>query len=286
VALLSSEGGFDADLAQRIWAGERRPKGHLMAQSLAAHVGIASAPSLKGLRIVRLAIHPVVQRRGLGSLLLDRVFAHAREAGYDYLGTSFGVSEGLFEFWSRNRLAPVRLGLRTGTSSGDHSVLMIAPLSGQGAEMAQQAGRRFACQLPALLGDPLRTLDAGIGCRLLAVSGAADGLSLEPDDWSDLAAFAFARRGYETSLCAIEKLALKGVCDGELSRPERELLVWRVVQKRPWDACARLGGLSGRAALEARLRTTMARLFRQFADTPARRLIPAGDPSAEGPPTA
>ncbi|MEJ2462914.1 MAG: GNAT family N-acetyltransferase [Candidatus Thiodiazotropha sp.] len=286
VALLSSEGQFDADLAQQIWAGTRRPKGHLMAQSLAAHVGIASAPSQKGLRIVRLAIHPAVQRRGLGSLLLDRIFAYAQEAGYDYLGTSFGVSEALFDFWSRNRLAPVRLGLRTGTSSGDHSVLMIAPLSHPGAALAQQAGKRFARQLPALLEDPLRDLEAGISCRLLAVSGAGDALTLDQDDWSDLAGFAFAHRGYETSLSAIEKLGLKGVCDSELSRPERELLVWRVLQKRPWDACARLSGLSGRAALEERLRAIMARLFRQFADAPARTLIPWDDPSAERPHSA
>ncbi len=286
VALLSSEGQFDADLAQQIWAGTRRPKGHLMAQSLAAHVGIASAPSLKGLRIVRLAIHPAVQRRGLGSLLLERVFAYAREAGYDYLGTSFGVSEALFDFWSRNRLAPVRLGLRTGTSSGDHSVLMIAPLTRQGAAMAEQAGRRFARQLPTLLGDPLSDLEAGIGCRLLAGSGAGDALTLDQDDWSDLAGFAFAHRGYETSLPAIEKLGLKGVCDGELNRPERELLVWRVVQKRPWDACARLSGLSGRAALEQHLRAIMAHLFRRFADAPARALMPAGDQPTERPHSA
>ncbi len=281
VALLSSEGGFDADLAQQIWAGRRRPKGHLLAQSLAAHVGIASAPSLRGLRIVRIAIHPAAQRRGLGSLLLDRVFGFAQEAGYDYLGTSFGVSEALFDFWSRNRLAPVRLGLSSGTSSGDHSVLMIAPLSRQGASMAEQAGRRFARQLPALLGDPLSALDAGIGCRLLAVSKAGDELSLDRDDWSDLAGFAFARRGYETSLPAIEKLGLKGLCDSRLDRPDRELLLLRVVQKRPWAVCARLSGVSGRAAVEERLRAIMACLFRRFADEPASALIPDGDPPAK-----
>ncbi len=277
VALLSAEGGFDAETSQQIWAGHRRPKGHLLAQSLAAHVGIASAPTLKGLRIVRLAIHPAAQRRGLGSLLLGQIRDYALQQGYDYLGTSFGVSEGLFDFWQHNRLEPVRLGLRSSTSSGDHSVLMIAPLSHAGEAMAEQAIRRFARQLPALLGDPLRDLPASLACRLLSASAVSDQVPLNGDDWSDLAAFCFASRGYETSLPAIERLALRGLGESEPILTERELLVLRVIQKRSWSECARLHGLSGRAETETRLRAIMARLYRRFADTTAIRLIPGGD---------
>jgi tRNA(Met) cytidine acetyltransferase len=276
VALLSTEGGFDPQLAHEIWAGRRRPKGHLLAQSLAAHVGIASASCLRGLRVVRIAIHPAAQRRGLGSLLLNQIRSHARVLGIDYLGTSFGVSEALFGFWYRNGFKPVRLGLRSVTSSGDHSVLMITPLSHQGSAMAEQAVNRFACQLPAQLGDPLRDLPASLACRLLAASGAAERIALSADDWSDLAGFAFARRGYESSLAAIEKLALQGLGDGQLSLSERQLLVLRVLQRHGWGTCARLGGLSGRAETENRLRSVMALLYRRFADQSARRLIPQG----------
>jgi tRNA(Met) cytidine acetyltransferase len=276
VALLSSEGGFDPQLAHEIWAGRRRPQGHLLAQSLAAHVGIASASCLQGLRIVRIAIHPAVQRRGLGSLLLQQIRSHAQDLGIDYLGTSFGVSEALFGFWYRNGLKPVRLGLRSVTSSGDHSVLMITPLSRQGSAMAEQAVNRFACQLPAQLGDPLRDLPASLACRLLAASRVAEGIVLSSDDWSDLAGFAFAHRGYESSLPAIEKLALQGLGGDLLSLSERQLLVLRVLQRQSWGECARLSGLSGRAETENRLRSIMALLYRRFADESARRLIPQG----------
>jgi tRNA(Met) cytidine acetyltransferase len=266
VALLSSEGGFNPDLSHEIWAGRRRPRGHLLAQSLAAHVGIASAPTLQGLRIVRIAIHPAVQRRGLGSLLLEQIRCFARERNFDYIGTSFGASQELFDFWHRNGLQAVRLGLRSGTSSGDHSVLMIAPLNPEGEVLTQQAMSRFALQLPAQLGDPLRDLPASLACRLLSASKVAERVLLTTDDWSDLAGFAFARRGYESSLCTIEKLTLLGVGDGELSLSERELLVRRVLQKRTWGECARLGGLSGRGQTEGRLRAIMAKLYRRFAD--------------------
>lgn len=276
VALLSTEGGFDPQLAHEIWAGRRRPKGHLLAQSLAAHVGIASASCLQGLRIVRIAIHPAIQRRGLGSLLLKQIRSHARNLGMDYLGTSFGMSQALFGFWHRNGLKPVRLGLRSVTSSGDHSVLMITPLSGQGNAMAEQAVNRFAQQLPAQLGDPLRDLPASLACRLLAASGIGERIVLSSDDWSDLAGFAFARRGYESTLPAIERMALRGLGDGRLSLPERQLLVLRVLQRHSWGECASLSGLSGRAETEHRLRSIMALLYRRFADQSARRLIPEG----------
>ncbi len=271
VALLSREGEFEPELSREIWAGRRRPKGHLLAQSLAAHVGIPSAPGLKALRIMRIAIHPAARRRGLGSLLLSRIRDHARREGYDYFGTSFGVSENLFDFWHHNGLEPVRIGLRSGASSGDHSVLMLAPLSEAGKNLAVQASMRFARHLPALLEDPLRDLPAPLGARLLAASkfdGEADA-----DDWSDLAGFAFAQRGYECCLPAIERLALLGLSRAELHREERELLILRVVQKRPWNECARLTGLSGRKQMETRLREIMARLYDQFADDAARRLL-------------
>jgi tRNA(Met) cytidine acetyltransferase len=272
VALLCREGEFNPGMAREIWAGRRRPKGHLLAQSLAAHVGILSAPELKALRIQRIAIHPAARRRGLGSLLLKRIRDEARLAGYDYLGTSFGASETLFDFWHGNGFRPVRLGLRAGTRSGDRSLLMLAPLSDAGERLSAQAGERFAHQLPALLGDPLRDLPAALATRLLAATGSADGSAPEPDDWSDLAGFAFARRGYECCLPAIEKLALLGLGSAELSPSERELLVLRVVQKRPWRECARLSGLGGRKQTLTRLREILAGLYDRFADDAARDL--------------
>ncbi|RUA21910.1 GNAT family N-acetyltransferase [Billgrantia gudaonensis] len=43
VAVYADEGGFDAELAERVACGERRPRGHLLAQSLAAHAGSRAA---------------------------------------------------------------------------------------------------------------------------------------------------------------------------------------------------------------------------------------------------
>jgi tRNA(Met) cytidine acetyltransferase len=265
-ALLSAEGGFDVAVCREIWAGQRRPRGHLLAQSLGAHVGVLTAPSLKGVRIVRIAIHPAAQRRGLGTYLLKRTREWAMQQGYDYLGTSFGVSEELFGFWHLNGLQPVRLGLRTGSCSGDHSLLMIAPISHQGKEMAGQASKRFARQLPALLSDPLRHLSPSLAARLLSASDITAVSALSEDDWSDLSGFAFHRRGYDTSLPAIEQLTLMGLGSDDLNASDRELLIMRVVQKRAWSECAKHTGLSGRSEVECRLREIMEALWLRFAN--------------------
>ncbi len=272
-ALVSIEGGFDNQLAESIWAGDRRPRGHLMAQSLAAHVGLPAAPQLTGLRVVRIAVHQAAQRRRLGSNLLQAVRDHAARWGCDYLGTSFGLTDDLFRFWQRNDFSPVRLGLRSDASSGEHAVLMISPLTHAGEQMAALARSRFPLQLRALLGDPLRDLSAPMAADLLLASDLPEPTILTEDDWTDLAGFAYRHRGYETSLPAIERLALLGLGCEALPREERALLVMRVIQKRSWTACARFAGLSGRADTESRLRLIMADLFQRFGDDAALALL-------------
>jgi len=266
VALLALEGGFDETLAAQIWAGYRRPRGHLLAQSLAAHLGLRSAPALKGLRIMRIAIHPAVQRRGLGRRLLEEIRAFGLREGFDYLGTSFGANEALIEFWRVSGFSPVRLGLKSGASSGGHSVMLMQPLSTAGREMATLATQAFNRQLPALLGDPLRDLSPALAVGLFHTISHPPPIVIEPEAWYELAGFAFARRGYETALPAIRKLSLLGLFEGALAPAEAGLLVMRVLQGRPWTECARLSGLSGRRETEQRLREILARLVIRHGD--------------------
>ncbi|MCU7843149.1 MAG: GNAT family N-acetyltransferase [Candidatus Thiodiazotropha sp. (ex Monitilora ramsayi)] len=261
VALLAAEGGFDEYLANQIWAGHRRPRGHLLAQSLAAHVGVRTAPALKGLRIMRIAIHPAVQRRRLGSRLIDEIRQYAVNNEFDYIGTSFGASDILIDFWHQNRLLPVRLGLRSGASSGGHSIMMIEPLTSQGKQMAEEAKRRFAQQIPRLLGDSLCDISNQLAVKLLATMEQTHEIDISNQDWFDLAGYAFARRGYEASLPAIERLAMTGLNRATVTGKNAGLLVSRVLQKKSWQACSLVAGLNGRRETEQRLREIIAHLI-------------------------
>lgn len=67
---LVDEGGLSQQLSQAVWAGFRRPRGNLVAQSLAAHGSNPLAATLRGRRVSRIAVHPARQRKAQGSNLL------------------------------------------------------------------------------------------------------------------------------------------------------------------------------------------------------------------------
>jgi tRNA(Met) cytidine acetyltransferase len=280
-ALVATEGGFDPATAHAIWAGYRRPRGHLLAQALAAHVGLESGACLRGARIMRIAVHPALQRRGLGSRLVEEIRQHTRASGLDYLGTSFGATPELLGFWRGNRLQPLRIGLRRGASSGAQSVILLHPFTQAGEQLFHSARERFHRQLPRLLADPLNSLDAGLACALLAHPPPGLSPPLTAQDWLDLIGFAFAQRGYETSLPPIETLILRALANSTLEANQAELLAMKVLQNQSWQACSEKFNLTGRAEVEAELREIIGGLVMRYADVATREI--ALRIQAEGP---
>jgi tRNA(Met) cytidine acetyltransferase len=274
VALLAAEGGFSEEMAQQIWAGRRRPRGHLLAQSLTAHLGLPTAATLKGMRIMRIAVHPAVQGRGLGRLLVNLIRHEAENDGFDYLGASFGASPELIDFWRHCGLQAVRIGLRAGASSSQHSVMFLLPTSRQGRTLSSEARKRFSRQFPAQLGDALAPLSSRLAAALLAGIEHPPVTTLDHQDWLDLVAFAFAQRGYDLSLHAVEVIALAALAEGWVAKADARLLIQRVLQKQSWQTCATSLKLSGRTETVKRIRQVIARLVRHYASDEVLELIP------------
>lgn len=269
-ALLAEEGGFDAATTRNIWAGYRRPHGHLLAQSLAAHLGLQEGTGLRGGRVIRIAVHPALQRRGLGSRMVQELMDAGRTMGLDYVGTSFGATPELLRFWHRHRLLPVRIGLRRGASSGARSVLLLYPLTPEGVRIHHLARSRFQRQLPSLLRDPLRDMETDLAALLLSQALTAPNLSLKELDWQDLIGFAFAKRPYESSLPTLEELTLKALVDGLPGPQQSRLLIMRVLQLRTWSECATALRLPGRNGVVAELRRITGELVLHYADAAIR----------------
>lgn len=138
---LVAEGGLSPELSRAVWAGFRRPRGNLVAQSLAAHGGSPLAATLSGLRVSRIAVHPARQREGLGQKMIASIAADA--AGYDYLSVSFGYTPELWRFWQRCGFILVRLGTHREASSGCYTAMALFPLTAAGHQLAQR--RRSGC---------------------------------------------------------------------------------------------------------------------------------------------
>jgi tRNA(Met) cytidine acetyltransferase len=250
-ALLAKEGGFDTELAAGVWQGIRRPQGHLLPQTLAAKVGLQEAAQLKYNRIIRIAVHPVLQGRGLGSQLLGHLIEHSRQQGLDCIGSSFGATEELLRFWYRRGFWPVRLGMHREASSGAHSALLLRPLSDRGVGVYEQGRQYFMRQFPLQLGEQLKDLDAGVAVALMASARQA---GLSDQQYHELQIFAGAGRDYADCLHALHEFALSQCTGGQLSMAGRKLLMIKILQGRSWQDTARLTGLSGRKQVLGQLR--------------------------------
>lgn len=261
VALVGQEGGFDHTLAGAIAAGQRRPRGHLVAQSLAVHAGLVQAPTLRYGRVIRLAVHPQRQGQGLGSELVAHVAQSGSASAWDALAVSYAVSPALLRFWSRAGFQPVRIGFHREARSGTHAMMMLRPLTAAGEDLVSTASTRLAAQLPDWLLEALQDLDANIVPAVLAMLPA----SLEPlAEWErdEIGAFVDGQRGYENCLPVLRRWLLRRLhqtvrCD-ELQHAT--LLIERLLQLHSWPSLARRHGLVGKAGVLARLRQAVARL--------------------------
>jgi tRNA(Met) cytidine acetyltransferase len=274
VALVALEGGLEAALADQVYAGRRRPRGHLLPQALCAHAGLAEAPLLRFLRIVRIAVHPAAQGRGLARLLLRRVRDRADGAGIDLAGASFGATPGLLRFWARCGFDPAHLGTRRNAASGAHAALVLQPLSEAGGGLARRARQRFARRFPGLLAGPLRGLDPELAAALLAGTDPGAPAPATEIDWAELRSFAFAQRSYEAALPSIQDLLHRrlpaALRDGQPDGRVATLLIAKALQHRDWSVTARLISASGRAEVIALLRSAVGGLLRPSDPQPRR----------------
>jgi len=275
VALVAEEGGFPPELARQVWAGRRRVRGHLLAQSLAQHAGLVDAPGLRGRRVLRIAVHPAAQGRGRGRRLVQAVVEDAARRAADYVGSSFGVTPGLLHFWQRCGFRGVRLGLARDAASGAPSAMVLRPLSAAGKTLFAEARRRHAEALPCLLADPLRGLDPAIADALLAEAGPAPApRALDATDWAELTAFAAGARDLAYVLAPLHRLIAPAFADRHihslLTPVQRDALVLKVVKARGFPETAAQLGLAGRRQVLAELRGAVRTLVNALGDATAR----------------
>ena len=264
-ALVAKEGGFSQALAEDIYNGKRRPQGHLIPQTLATHAGVKDAPCYIGKRIIRIAVHPALQGKGLGSYLLRAIVkASEKKKEVDYIATSFGATSALLPFWRRAGFQTVHIGMKRDASSGTHSVVMLKPLNQKSALLYKTAQKNFADSFALLLADPLRDLETSIVVILFTkLFGKEEQARLELTGVENQALLGFydQRRAYESSISALYKLTLKRLSQGvDLSPEELQLIVGKILQKKSWQQLVERSSATGKKQVISLLRRAVKKL--------------------------
>jgi tRNA(Met) cytidine acetyltransferase len=230
-------------------------------QGLAQHAGQAMLAQQRCARVMRIAVHPALQRRGLGRRLLARVAAEARRDGLDWWGASFAADPASLGFWQAAGCGALRLGLARDAASGNHSAILLEPLSAAAQAAYGLLRQRFCEQLAHGLADNWRELEPALARALLRRDTATAPLSNW--DLAELGAFAAGRRDLAASQLALWRLAVAAAGRGELTDADADLLVRRILQRWPDAEVIAEAGLNGRRELHQRLRALVAGLLSQ-----------------------
>ncbi|KKC99479.1 tRNA(Met) cytidine acetyltransferase TmcA [Photobacterium halotolerans] len=259
--LLSREGGFSAELARSVCLGQRRPKGHLLAQSVAAHLGLAEAASQHCGRILRIAVHDHARGMGIGSALLAQVQHWAVANQLDFLGTSFAASSELLPFWRQAGYAPVRLGVVKDGASGCHSLLSVLPISDASKSWFELATASFSVSFLAQACEQFRLLDKAVFLPLYSLSLLQTHLPLVSETvYLQLINFSQGGLGYDLLVGQLSLWLQHGIKSGELiDQSGIEVMVAKVIQRQSWMEVQEQFGFTGRKQAEQFLRHFVAK---------------------------
>lgn len=123
------EGLLSTELSKEVFNGYRRPKGNLVVQTLSAHSYYPELMTLQSLRISRIAVDSQHRQSGIAKKMIQQLVNHAKKNHYDFISTSFGLTEELLKFWQQCGFAWIHLGSHRDQTTGLHACIMLLPIS-------------------------------------------------------------------------------------------------------------------------------------------------------------
>ena len=247
VSLVVQEGSFSSSLSTEVYRGSRRPQGHLLAQSLTYHCGIEQAATLDYSRVMRIAVHPTLQQKGIGTKLLQFVIENERKVGRDAIGTSFGMNTPLLTFWEKLGFKVVRIGFTKEQTSGEHASIMLLEISNEGKNISKEATQQFKEKIAYWFNDVLKCLSSEIKLHFNFEKIRSSELTVL--DNKDLDSFIKYSRNYELCIAALNKLAMIKVSDIEnIKFPDnfRQIINKKIFERKDWKTIGKEMNLNGK----------------------------------------
>ncbi|MFC6953213.1 tRNA(Met) cytidine acetyltransferase TmcA [Halorubellus litoreus] len=241
VALLAREGDLSADRRASMYEGGR-VKGNMLPDVLTSQLRDERAAETVGYRVVRIATHHAVRRGGLASHLLAEIRAEVGD-DVDWLGSGFGATPELVDFWRENGYGSVHLSTTRNDASGEYSAIVLDPTSDAGRALHDRHAEWFAERVPGVLSDALADCDPDVVRATLRACDADVDVDLSAAAWRTVVGASYGPGLFDVAPGPFRDLAVKHLVDpddsaGALDAREERLLVERVLQARPWPAVA------------------------------------------------
>ncbi|WP_093269909.1 GNAT family N-acetyltransferase [Vibrio xiamenensis] len=243
-----TEGGLDCERIRDIQLGKQRPRGHLVPSILANHLGLTEFGETLSDRVMRIAVHPALQGRTIGTQLVHHLIETSPRSLFS---TSFGATSELISFWQNLGFVAVRLGSQRDQASGCHSVIMLK--STQLSDSINEAKNVFHLQSSYLLTSQFSKLETDIVRKLFGCHHASE---IEPcsvmHNYVNGGASFDAAAGYFFQFILNDSTVLKACSD---------LVVRKVLQQSAWSSCAAEFHLAGKKQVESQLRFDLKKLL-------------------------
>ncbi|MEA3405516.1 MAG: GNAT family N-acetyltransferase [Pseudomonadota bacterium] len=244
----------------KIATQSERLHGHLVPQLLKNHYTQPSFLMLSTWRIMRIAVHPQLQNRGIGKQLITFVKQQAKQARVDYLSSSFGATNDLLPFWLQQNFIPLHVGVKRDKSSGSHTVVVCQSLT----PMAQQAlaaiQREFQQQFPHVLMESLPYFSASMVLEILKTFRFK---KQQPHLQEALVRYQNSERVYESISGQLWEWSIRNpLALSQVSSNQQAVWCDKVLKKRPWQEVAHSHHLAGRKGVEKNLQQTVSQVIK------------------------
>ncbi|WP_105901092.1 GNAT family N-acetyltransferase [Vibrio gangliei] len=251
--LVSFEGGLSPELITDIQIGKRRPKGHLAASHLANHLAWFEPAEQTSARIMRIAIHPEWQSKGIGTRTLT-LLAELLSGEVDFLSVSFGATAELVSFW-KSEFQFVALGTRRDHVSGCYSAFMVKPLSESSKDWIKSAHRTCLSSFQTVLPLQYPSIEHGSLAALLLEHSDSDEFVLP----AILRNYAQGGNSFETALPIFQAfmfqyLSYHAAARYQLQESQLPVVIDKVMLFLPWQTVANKYQLAGRKQIEQSLK--------------------------------
>jgi tRNA(Met) cytidine acetyltransferase len=256
-AQLAEEGPVISDLKSILGAGKM--PGNIIPDRIIKHYRLVDFAETIGWRIVRIAVHPDVQGKGIGSLFLRKIEEEAISRNYSWLGSGFGATEELLRFWVKNGFIPIHMSPERNPVSGEYTCIVIKPLAEGLSSLIDIVDSKFRRRLIDSMHDTYKDLEPEVARILLKPTKCARGearvmTSMDRIDLERLSLYIKGVMTYEICndiIYEIIKSYWQNKClDAGLDKREEIISIIKTLQGRSWSDVEKIAGVRQKNAID------------------------------------